>query len=171
MSAGRRLLLCYDGSEPARRAIVEASAVVGGGAAVVLCVWESLGSMVLRHRLPGASEIGRELNELSSDVVDTLDARVEEEAQATAMEGAGLAREHEFDAQPLARRALGRATDRAETTVWEAIIEAADELDAAAVVLGSRGRSGVSSALLGSVSNGVVHHCRRPVLIVPPEPG
>jgi nucleotide-binding universal stress UspA family protein len=35
-------------------------------------------------------------------------------------------------------------------------------------VLGSRGRSGGRSALLASVSYGVVHHSRRPVLIVPP---
>ena len=45
----------------------------------------------------------------------------------------------------------------------------ADEQDARAVVLGSRGRSGVRAALLGSVSYGVVHHSSRPLLVVPPQ--
>jgi nucleotide-binding universal stress UspA family protein len=36
------------------------------------------------------------------------------------------------------------------------------------IVVGARGLSTVASALLGSVSNAVVHHCKRPVLVVPP---
>ncbi|MDQ3936027.1 MAG: universal stress protein, partial [Actinomycetota bacterium] len=60
------------------------------------------------------------------------------------------------------------AAERDAATVWHAIVEAADELDARVVVLGSRGLSGVRSALLGSVSYGVVHHSRRPLLVVPP---
>ncbi|HYP47091.1 MAG TPA: universal stress protein [Thermoleophilaceae bacterium] len=164
----RPVLLCYDGSDSAKRAVARAGEVLGGGGAVVLCVWESLGSLVLRHRPPGLTEVGRELREISTDVVDTLDGRVESEAQATADEGAEIARSHGFEATALARRALGKAIDRQQTTIWEAVIDVAEEEDVALVVLGSRGLSPVRSALLGSVSSGVVHHCERPVLIVPP---
>lgn len=36
------------------------------------------------------------------------------------------------------------------------------------MVLGARGLGGVQSALMGSTSMAVVHHCRQPVLVVPP---
>ena len=51
---------------------------------------------------------------------------------------------------------------------WTAVLDAADEHASAAIVIGSRGLSGISCAL-GSVSNAVVHHSRRPVLVVPAE--
>jgi nucleotide-binding universal stress UspA family protein len=49
----------------------------------------------------------------------------------------------------------------------EAIVQAAERLGADAIVLGAHGRSGVARALMGSVSQGVVRHARRPVLVVP----
>ena len=36
------------------------------------------------------------------------------------------------------------------------------------MVIGSRGQGAVESALLGSVSSGLLHHANRPVLVVPP---
>jgi nucleotide-binding universal stress UspA family protein len=164
----RPALLCYDGSDPARRAIEEAGRVLGGGPAVVLTVWESLGSAILRIPLPTSTELGREIEGVATDVVSTVDAGVAERAEATAAEGAELARRAGFDARSRALRAVSRTAEREETTVWHAIVAASEEEDAAVVVLGARGRSGIRSALLGSVSNGVVHHAARPVLMVPP---
>jgi nucleotide-binding universal stress UspA family protein len=54
--------------------------------------------------------------------------------------------------------------------VAEAILRAAGEDDVMSVVVGSRGRSGFRSALLGSVSNGVVQHCAKPVVVVHTDP-
>jgi nucleotide-binding universal stress UspA family protein len=50
--------------------------------------------------------------------------------------------------------------------VWSAIVEAAEEHDAALIALGSRGLSGVKHVLLGSVSGAVAQHSHRSVLIV-----
>ena len=49
--------------------------------------------------------------------------------------------------------------------MFAAIVAYADELDATAIVLGSRGRSTLAATLLGSVSTGVLHHTTRPVLV------
>jgi hypothetical protein len=48
-----------------------------------------------------------------------------------------------------------------------AILAVGGEVGADVIVLGTRGRSGVTSPMLGSVSHAVVHHADRPVLGVP----
>ena len=47
------------------------------------------------------------------------------------------------------------------------ILEAAGDLDADLVVLGSRGLGGFKGLLVGSVTTYAVHHLHRPLLIVP----
>ncbi len=43
----------------------------------------------------------------------------------------------------------------------------AERMHADLIVIGSRGLGGVTSALLGSVSKGILKHAERPVLVVP----
>jgi nucleotide-binding universal stress UspA family protein len=49
----------------------------------------------------------------------------------------------------------------------ETITGYADRIDADVIVVGSRGRSNASAAVLGSVSHDVIQHAKRPVLVVP----
>jgi len=46
------------------------------------------------------------------------------------------------------------------------VVSLAEEIGAGLVVLGSRGRGGIRRALMGSVSDSVVHHSHCPVLVV-----
>ena len=87
-----------------------------------------------------------------------MDEAARTEAQSLADAGAAIAREEGLDARGEAVEAHG--------TIWPCIVRAADEKNAAAVVIGSRGLSAINSPVLGSVSAGVVHHSSRPVLVV-----
>ena len=162
------MLLCYDGSEFAKRAIEESGTITGGGPAVVLTVFESVGSMLLRHQPSEATELGRQFKEMSDDVVEDLDSSAAKRAERRAAEGAELAAKAGFEAQPLVCRAVSKAAERDSATVWRTIVDVAAEHDAGVVVVGARGLSGAASALLGSVSHGLVHNSPRPVLVVPP---
>jgi nucleotide-binding universal stress UspA family protein len=93
---------------------------------------------------------------ISNDAADD-DDRSEQQARKLAEHGARLARNSGFDPTP-----LWMADDR---DVPRAMVGEA-ELDVDLVVLGARGLAGVR-AFLGSVSNHVLQHCQRPVLIIP----
>ena len=57
------------------------------------------------------------------------------------------------------------------SSIWKTILDLADEVDASLIVAGTHGTTAVESGPLGSVSNALVHHAHRPVLLVPtPEP-
>ena len=48
------------------------------------------------------------------------------------------------------------------------IAQAAEQLDAELIVVGTHGHGGVTSALLGSVARALLHEASCPVLVVPP---
>ena len=80
------------------------------------------------------------------------------------------ARERAEDGVERARRAGLTAEPRVRergVTIWGTILDEAADIDASAIVLGTRGLTGVESLLLGSVSHAVVQHADRPVAVVP----
>jgi nucleotide-binding universal stress UspA family protein len=74
-------------------------------------------------------------------------------------EGVRIAREAGLDAEAITADAGG--------PVWKAILEIAERHDAATIVMGSRGLTGVSSMLLGGVVTAVVNRAGRPTLVIP----
>ena len=143
------LLLCYDGSESAARAIRAAGTLCSPRAAVVVNLWEPW-----VWEAPVLAGVARPVNAMTEE----LDEIATELSATTVADGVGLAAEAGFDAQPVSARCAG--------SLWRSLLDLADEHDAGALVLGARGMTGLSRAL-GSVSNGVVHHSHRPVLVVP----
>jgi nucleotide-binding universal stress UspA family protein len=65
-----------------------------------------------------------------------------------------------------AARGVVARTKLLEGDVVDEIVAYADVVDADLIVLGSRGHGTLASAALGSVSQGVLHEARRPVLVV-----
>lgn len=54
-----------------------------------------------------------------------------------------------------------------EGAPWKKILEVADDIDADVIVMGTRTHSSLGQFLLGSTASKVMHHSKRPVLIVP----
>ncbi|HEX4305341.1 MAG TPA: universal stress protein [Solirubrobacterales bacterium] len=149
----RPVLIAYDGSRQAKDAIAEAGRVLGGARrAVVLIVREPIESFEFAGLGGGTT--------LDPATVSAMQDSAQNEATAVAEDGAALARQAGFDAE--ARVEIGPSP-------WQEIVAVADELDADLIAIGSRGRTGLSKVLLGSVASAVAQHSRRSVLIVHPE--
>ena len=146
------LLLCYDRSEDAKRAIESAGSLFETRRALVLSVWQPVADVGL---VPWYGE--------TASMVDfaELDRKAAEAGARVAANGVRIAQAAGFEAEPLAVKAT--------QPVWKTILDVADTHQAAAIVMGSRGLSGVRSLLLGSVSNAVIHHTTRPTLVVRPS--
>jgi nucleotide-binding universal stress UspA family protein len=141
-----QILICYDGSEEAARA-VEASALLVHRRATVLTVAPAVtfAEGVVATSSPGSAGALEEMNR----------------ADAFKLAEAGAAH---------ARRAGLDAHARAEiaSTTWQGIIDVADELDVAAIVIGSHSARCLRELSGGSVTRHVLKHARRPLLIAPP---
>jgi nucleotide-binding universal stress UspA family protein len=154
--SAKRVLLCFDGSADAANAIAVAGSLLGSREATVVTVWEPV---AVWQPYDPAAVLSAGVSRLSSERLG-LDEIASEIARATMQRGMELAREAGFNARGELKS--GKA--------WRAICEAAEEVQAAPIVLGARGLSRVQSLLLGSVSSAVAAHANHALLIVPAPP-
>ncbi len=147
------VVLAYDGSAGAKHAVASVAGLLPGHRVRVLSAWRSIRESTRATRLA-----------LPDDVIEggvaELDGAAMGEAHRLAEDGAELARAAGLDATS--------AAVEAESAIETAILRAAEDEHAAAVAVGSRGRSGMKAALLGSVSRAVLHHAKLPVMVAPP---
>jgi nucleotide-binding universal stress UspA family protein len=143
------LLVCYDGSDDAKYAIETAATLFRGGHALVISAWQRLAGL---DSIAWAGEPAGMVN--SAD----LDRAAAEHASRLAEEGVCIAHEAGLDAEPVPIEANG--------PIWKTIVEAAAAHNASAIVVGSRGLTGLRAMLLGSVSSAVAHHAGRPTLVI-----
>ncbi len=78
-------------------------------------------------------------------------------------EGALAAAARAFGSRPLHQEVL----ERSYGSVADCVCAHAAEVDADIIVVGSHGHSALADVLLGSVTSALLHHCPRPVLVVP----
>jgi nucleotide-binding universal stress UspA family protein len=149
-----RVLISYDGSGEAARAIRAVAALMPDARAVVA---HARGDAVaLEHAAP---------------------ARVAMPDSVIVPSAAAFEREAENASRTIAERALALAEDAGleattalctGSSAWRAICSAGREQRADLIACGTRGAGGVARAFLGSTSSALVHHADRPVLVVPP---
>lgn len=141
------MLLCWDGSESAERAISQAARVLGRDRpGVVLFVYlptESAGGVLSGRPRPDAAVMN------PSDA-DTLLARGVAVAEAAGLTAEGML----------------VAADR---TTARTIADAAEARDAPLIVMGQRERSPLGTLVLGSVARDVLAAQHRPVLLIGPQ--
>jgi nucleotide-binding universal stress UspA family protein len=146
------ILICFDGSTDSRAAVEHAAQLFGDAPVRVLTVWKPFVGLIARTALgfgpvpSGADPVG-------------IDEASREAANEIALEGAALATR-------LGMSAVAGSASRATTTA-RAILLQAEALDATAIVMGSRGLTGVKSLLFGGVSREVIQHANCAVVVVP----
>jgi nucleotide-binding universal stress UspA family protein len=146
------ILICYDGSPDSQAAIERAGELMPGRPATVLTIWEPFVDVITRT---GAGM------EFWPDGVNSekMDQAAQRAARDRAEQGVARARGAGLNPQPRTR-ARG-------ATITETIPSEADEVAADAIVLGTRGLTGLKSLMLGSVSHAILQHTDRPVIVVP----
>lgn len=144
---GVHLLVCIDFSPLSDRVVAEASALATAAAAsVVLLAIERTQPALSSGGVapPGGHRIPPE---------DTPAHRAELERSAATLRAAGV------------EVTIEHRLTHAE--IPQAILEAADDLAATHLVIGSHGHSTTFELLVGSVTNAVLRRARLPVLVVP----
>lgn len=151
------IVIAYDGSDASKAAVRHAGDLLAPRDAYVLTVWEpGLGELML---VPDPTGLGTTMLPYDPAIAKEIDREVHERAEEIARDGARLATAAGLKAHALAIEELADAA--------EAILAAAEEHGAAAIVIGSRGHKGLRSKLLGSTSSAVLKGSgKRPVLVV-----
>jgi nucleotide-binding universal stress UspA family protein len=152
--ARRPIVVAYDATPAAERALREAAALLAGRPALVLVVWKA-GLAFELITLP-ASSIGLPPAPLDIRAALAAEQSAYEGAQRAAEQAAQLARELGLDAEPLV------VADDPEVPVSETIVSVGRERDADAIVVGARTQAGI----VDSVSRGVVRAAPCPVVVV-----
>lgn len=155
MSDGKEtVIVAYDGSAASREAIVAAAKLLKGCRVLVVTVWEE----GLAYFAAAPTEGMMMTQPVDPEVAHEVDAGLHSQAEQVARTGAETAGSLGLEAAPLS---VPDALNVAAT-----LIDLAREQRAAAIVVGSRGLSGIRARLEGSTSKAILAHAPCPVLVV-----
>lgn len=152
----RPVVIGFDGSPAAKRALQEAAALSAPRPALVVVVWEAGYAYDLADLPIGLLESPPTTVDIRTAM--QIDEAMYDAAQQLAERGAAMAAEAGLDAEGLA------VADN--ITVADTLIRIAGERDAQALVVGAHGHSSWREVLLGGTTREVVHRAPCPVLVV-----
>ncbi len=141
----RTILVPVDGSEPSDSAVAFALRLAR----------EQGGSIIFAHVVEVAKIIGM-----------TATSSIDPNYAIAAATDAGQAELEQAKAQAESAK-IAATTELVEDDTVTGLLNLAEQKQVDLVVMGSHGRSGISRALLGSVTEGVLRHAPIPVLVVP----
>ncbi|HEV2784157.1 MAG TPA: universal stress protein [Actinophytocola sp.] len=150
------VLIGFDGTPAAERAVREAGALFAPRPALVVTIWEPGRAFDLA--LVPARGFELPLSSVDIRTATEVDRALYREAQQLARWGAQLATDSGLRADGLA------VAD--DLTVTDTLVRLARERDSAVIVLGTHRHGRLAKLLLGSTSRGVIEHAPCPVLIV-----
>ena len=148
------VVIGYDGSPIADRAVAEAAGLLAAHPALVVVVWEA--GQAFEEAWPVG--LDAPVPPVDLQMALALDEAAAESAAATAQKGAALARSMGMQSECLV------VAD--DVTVADTLVRVAGERDACALVVGAHRHGAVSEVLLGSTSRDVLRHAHCPVLVV-----
>ncbi len=159
MNDATPILIASDGSEAARQAVQQAAGLFGRRPVVVVTVWEP----ALAYQATVLPGVGADGIAVPPVAVDTAEAKEIEDAlairaESVARDGAELAKSAGLRAEAVSVAESGDVAD--------AILGLARERRVAAIVVGSRGVTGLRARLEGSTSSAVVKRSPCPVVVV-----
>jgi nucleotide-binding universal stress UspA family protein len=149
------VVIGFDGSPASERALRESGELLAPRQALVVMVWEA-GLALHALEIPTAS-VGLPPVPVDLRAGLELEQAMYERAQRLAQRGVELAREVDLEAEGIA------VAD--EVTVADTLVRVAQERDAQALVVGTRGHSGVDKILLGSTAEAVIRRAPCPVVV------
>ena len=155
MNNAQTMLIAYDGSDRAVRAMEYAARFLQPSTVEILTAWEP----VARQAARVVTRTG--LQQAAMEPESAEDDPAYEEALAICREGVKVAEDLGL---------AGRAhLVESATTIASAIVDAAEELDVDIIVTGTRALKGFRGWWNNSTAEHIVRHAGRPVFIVPPE--
>jgi nucleotide-binding universal stress UspA family protein len=151
----RPVVVAFDGSPESQAAVRAAAELFPDRRLVVASVWESGLAMAMAS---SSDPTGIGYAPPTGEMIMAVDRAQHDRAAEVADDGVRVAREAgaTAEAHPVAD----------EADIARTVADLAAELDAGAIVVGSRGRGAVRSRLLGSTSTALLHHASTPVLVV-----
>ncbi|MDZ7667449.1 MAG: universal stress protein [Desulfotignum sp.] len=147
----KKILYPTDFSDVSKKALAYIKQLNPAGAEQVI-IMRIINENKLERFSEGAAWVGMDAEEFREQTYQRLTEEANEQIKTIETE----LKEAGFDTKTMVERG----------DPYSKILDVAEKEDVSIIILGSHGRSNLSSVLLGSVSDHIIRHARQPVLVI-----